>query len=90
MSRNTTVVTRKGQITIPAKVRREMGLQEGDRVTVTREGDHLRVESQMSIVDRTAGMLSKYRLERPLTAEEERLATEIAIAEDVAHEMVDE
>ncbi|HET8524785.1 MAG TPA: AbrB/MazE/SpoVT family DNA-binding domain-containing protein [Thermomicrobiales bacterium] len=90
MSRNITIVTRKGQITIPAGVRRELGIREGDRMTVTREGDRLLLESQMSIVERTAGMLSKYRLDQPLSAEEERAATEKAIAEEVAREMADE
>lgn len=87
MNGASTVVTRKGQITIPANIRRELGLKEGDRVIVTREGDHLRVESQMSIATRTAGMLSKYRRQHPLTAKEERAATERAIAEEVAREM---
>jgi hypothetical protein len=59
-------------------------------MTVTREGDRLLLESQMSIVERTAGMLSKYRRDQPLSAEEERAATEMAIAEEVACEMADE
>lgn len=30
-----TVVTRKGQITVPARIRRALGLSEGDRVAVS-------------------------------------------------------
>lgn len=35
----TATVTSKGQITIPAQVRREMGLKEGDRVLFVVEAD---------------------------------------------------
>ena len=77
-----TVVTRKGQITIPAEVRRTLGLAEGDRVAIVLE-DNLQVFLMRteSAVARTAGMLKSERA--PLSAEELRQAAEQAIADGV-------
>src|SRR5579883_2132859 len=38
-----TVVTRKGQVTIPAAIRRSLGIKEGDTVTVAVEGDAVKL-----------------------------------------------
>lgn len=44
MSKHTSIVTRKGQITIPIEMRRELGIHEGDRVEfVHSEGKTLQV-----------------------------------------------
>ena len=77
-----TVVTRKGQITIPAEVRRTLGLAEGDRIAIVLE-DNLQVFLMRteSPVARTAGMLKSERA--PLSAEELRQAAEQAIADEV-------
>lgn len=41
MREHLTVVTRKGQITVPAEIRRALGLQEGDKIAVSLvEGSH--------------------------------------------------
>ena len=32
---------RRGQVTLPSRIRKEMGLQEGDRVAIVRHGDDL-------------------------------------------------
>lgn len=55
-----TRVTRKGQTTIPAEFRRELGICEGDRLAWVREGDHLVVKPAESVVKRTAGILRRY------------------------------
>ena len=78
-----TVVTRKGQITIPAEVRQTLGLVEGDRVAIVLE-DNLQacLMRTVSAVARTAGMLKSERA--PLSAEELRQAAEQAIADEAS------
>ena len=75
-----TVVTRKGQITLPANIRRAMGLRQGDKVAVVLEDGTARLSPAGSVVDRTAGAAATR--EPPLTAEQMRQAAEIAWAED--------
>jgi AbrB family looped-hinge helix DNA binding protein len=58
MKEHYTVVTRKGQITVPADVRRALGLRVGDRVAVSLDEDGERratVRPVPSIVDATFG-----------------------------------
>jgi AbrB family looped-hinge helix DNA binding protein len=75
-----TVVTRKGQITIPAPIRRALGLAEGDRVAlVIKEDQHVYIARPTGVVARTAGMLKGAG--PALSAEEMRQAGEDAIAE---------
>jgi AbrB family looped-hinge helix DNA binding protein len=87
MSSYFTTVTRKGQITIPVDIRRQLKISEGDLIAVEREGDSVRLRRSESIVDRTTGALSKYVKGAPLSAEEERAAAELAIARDVVERM---
>ncbi|HYI25084.1 MAG TPA: AbrB/MazE/SpoVT family DNA-binding domain-containing protein [Thermomicrobiales bacterium] len=84
-----TTITRKGQVTIPADVRRELGLQEGDQLSVERQGDTVVLRRATSVAQRTAGALAHYRKSRPLTADEEREAFELAVAEEVMSSMED-
>lgn len=74
-----TVVTRKGQITIPAPVRRALGLEEGDQVAlVVREDQQVYITRPTGVVARTAGI---FKGAGPrLSAEELREAAEEAIA----------
>ena len=37
----TSRIGRRGQVTLPSRIRIEMGLQEGDRVAIVRHGDDL-------------------------------------------------
>jgi AbrB family looped-hinge helix DNA binding protein len=37
----TTTVGRRGYITIPRNIRRQIGLKEGDRLTLVVQGDHI-------------------------------------------------
>ena len=80
-----TTVTRKGQVTIPIEIRRAMGLKEGDSVAFVRDGDEVRLEHWISVVDRTAGIVKTEG--PPLSAEELRAAAEQAIADDVVERM---
>lgn len=81
MQARLTVITRKGQITIPAEFRRILGLKEGDRVAVVLEGEQVRLMRAGSVVMRTAGSLKS---DRPLlTAESLREVAEQAVTGDV-------
>jgi AbrB family looped-hinge helix DNA binding protein len=40
----TSTITAKGQITIPADIRRHLGVEINDRVTFVVEGDHVRLQ----------------------------------------------
>ena len=80
MSSVGSVLTRKGQVTIPAEVRRKLGLKRGDRVAFALDDGSVRLVREASVTERTAGMFRTN--EPPLTAEELRRAAEEAIAED--------
>ena len=56
-------VTRNYQITIPAEVRRRLGIKVGDRVVVEVEGDRI-------VIRKAAGDLPRIRLGLRLTPEE--------------------
>ncbi|MBX5491919.1 MAG: AbrB/MazE/SpoVT family DNA-binding domain-containing protein [Chloroflexi bacterium] len=45
------VVTRKGQVTVPVEFRKRLGIQEGDSVEFTLEEDSLRLRPARSRVD---------------------------------------
>ena len=83
MSSYSTVVTRKGQVTIPAEIRRSLGLKQGDRVRFVHDNGKVTVEPIGSVVERTAGSLAKYRREPALAIAEEKAAFERAVAEEV-------
>ena len=82
MSIGDPVVTRKGQVTIPIEIRRSLGLKRGDRVTFVQENGSARLQKAPSLVEQTAGMLSKYALDHVPTDEEMNEAIELAIVED--------
>ena len=83
----TSVMTRKGQVTIPAEIRRELRLREGDRVRFVREGANVRIEPVGDVVARTAGSLRAYAKTPSPTDAELRAAAEQAIADDVIERM---
>lgn len=74
------VVTRKGQVTVPAEIRRQLGLKVGEKVAFVIHGDEVRVLRGGSVVERTAGAFKGYG--PSLSAEELREAAEHAIAKD--------
>lgn len=45
------LVTRKGQVTVPVEFRKQLGIQEGDSVEFTLEGGALRLTPTRSRVD---------------------------------------
>lgn len=73
-------MTRKGQITVPAEVRRLLSLEKGDRVVFVVENDDVRLARAGSAIAQTAGMLKT--TQSPQTAEQVREETERAIAEE--------
>ncbi len=75
------VVTRKGQITIPAEFRRALGLKEGDKVALSLEEGEVRLSRSESVASRTAGVFKTD--EPPMSAEELRVLAEEVIAADV-------
>lgn len=77
----TTVMTRKGQVTIPVAFRQALGLNEGDRLDVMLDGASVRLVRAQRVADRTAGILAGPG--PVLSAEDLRAAAERAIAEDV-------
>jgi antitoxin PrlF len=80
MNEQLTVVTRKGQVTIPADIRRALGIKEGDKVAFVLEDKQVKLTKKGSVVEQTAGAL---RSDQPaLTPREERKAAEEAIAEE--------
>ena len=91
-----TKLTRKGQITIPIEIRNELGLKEGDYLTVRSENGRIVAENQLDIVRRTAGSLSEYAREvnKGLSIDEiiarEKAAFEEGVAEEVAASMAEE
>jgi AbrB family looped-hinge helix DNA binding protein len=85
MKEHLTVITRKGQVTLPVEIRRRLGLKEGDKVAFVEDEQGIRVVRPESVVARTAGILKS---ELPMApAEAERQAAEQAIAEEVVRRM---
>ena len=78
-----TTITSKGQVTVPAEVRKALGLKRGDKV-VFKLSEHkpgmVSIQRVGSVVDRTAGMLAGP--EPALRPAEERTAAEQAWADD--------
>jgi AbrB family looped-hinge helix DNA binding protein len=60
-----TKLTRKGQMTVPADIRRELGLSEGDRITVTSESGVVTIRRAENVAERTAGIFHKYVKNHP-------------------------
>lgn len=82
-------VRRKGQITLPAEIRQELGISEGDRLLIQRRGQEIVLVLPEDVVDPTAGALAKYAYTRnPDPAEERRwIAQHIAeTADEYDHE----
>lgn len=80
MSEHQTVVTRKGQITLPAEVRRALGLRQGDKVTVELMEGQATVRKAEGVIARTAGAVRPHP--SPLSARKLREAAETAWSEE--------
>ncbi len=76
-------VTRNGQITIPAEVRRELGIEEGDYMEVTMK-DGVIVISPAQVVDRSQAYFWSKRWQREeREADEDIGAGRVRVFDDV-------
>jgi AbrB family looped-hinge helix DNA binding protein len=73
-------LTVKGQVTIPAAVRRRLGVAPHDTVAFVVTDEHVQLLPATSVVARTAGMLKS--AQPMLSPEEERQLAEAAMAEE--------
>ncbi len=63
MKEHVSVITRKGQVTIPAEIRRALSLNEGDKIAFEVEEDRIHIAARRgSVVERTAGALKSTML----------------------------
>lgn len=74
-------VTSKGQVVIPAEIRRALGLEEGSRLAVSRAGDFV-VMRKVEIPDLEAEFEELTRLGRAL-AEEKGIESEEDVVEAI-------
>jgi AbrB family looped-hinge helix DNA binding protein len=82
-----TVVTRKGQITVPAEIRRALGLNQGDKVALSVPGpeDHqVTLRPIRSVAEMTFGSVKPRK--RPEDFKELRRIFEETVAEEVMAE----
>ena len=75
-------VTRKGQVTVPADIRKALGLQRGDSISFFLDNGSVRVKKSDSVIERTAGALRNPSIP-PMSERELKDAIAQAIAEDV-------
>ena len=55
MRKFTTTISRRGQVTIPAEVRRALGVNPGDKVTFTIDGDEVRLKPSFFTLETVFG-----------------------------------
>ena len=80
MQQHVSHLTRKGQVTIPAEIRRLLGLAPHDKVAFLVHADKVQISPATSVVAQTAGML---RGDQPmLTPQQEKEPVEKAMAEE--------
>lgn len=80
MKERLSIVTRKGQVTVPAEIREVLGIKPGDKVAFVMEDGGVELRRTGSVVEATAGA---FKDRGPvMTAEELRREAERAIAED--------
>ena len=60
MTEYNSVLTRKGQATIPIEIRQTLGLQQGDRIAWIQENGHIEGKRARSVTERTAGIARQY------------------------------
>ncbi|MBI4496521.1 MAG: AbrB/MazE/SpoVT family DNA-binding domain-containing protein [Chloroflexi bacterium] len=81
MPQHVTRITRKGQVTIPAAIRRLLGVGPHDTVAFLVEAGQVRIAPAQSVVAQTAGMLKS---DQPMRSpQEEQAAVEEAMAQEV-------
>lgn len=80
-------VTRKGQVTIPVELRRDLDLHEGDTVMFSRTKRGIEVFRPTDVVAATAGIFAEYAKNLPTDPGELRDLIAESIAADVATEL---
>jgi len=76
-------VRRKGQITLPADIRDELGVNDGGKLLLERRGNEWVLIQPNVLKDRTAGALAEYARNMPtMTPSEMQEASTAAIAEE--------
>lgn len=58
---DTSTLTQKGQVTIPAGIRRKLGLRTGDRVAFVQQGDHVVVKPVQADIKAAFGLVKARR-----------------------------
>lgn len=79
------IVTRKGQVTIPAPVRRKLGLRRADRIQVSVSGDTVQLRRQETTAIEASFGIAQGR-HKVLSPREEREAFIQAVVENVQEE----
>jgi AbrB family looped-hinge helix DNA binding protein len=82
MQERLSVITRKGQVTLPAEIRRSLDLKQGDKVAFRLENDQVWLVRSADVTQRTEGIFKRF-VDTPRSAEELRSAAEQAIADEV-------
>ncbi len=85
----TAKVTSKGQITIPAEIRRALSVEPGDRVSFSLEDGIVHIEKGTNYAERTAGMFKGRRAGPPPTISEMKEDAQAAWVDDVVAELGD-
>jgi antitoxin PrlF len=78
-------MTSKGQVTVPAELRRELGLKPGDRVEFVRENGSIQVRKAESIVERLVGAV--HGRGTPLDADDIHRIVEEGVTEEYLREL---
>ncbi|HET7038044.1 MAG TPA: AbrB/MazE/SpoVT family DNA-binding domain-containing protein [Thermomicrobiaceae bacterium] len=61
MKEHLSVITRKGQVTIPAEIRRALDLKEGDTVAWVQQGDEVRITPARFTLESAFGSVAPSR-----------------------------
>ena len=81
------IVTRKGQVTIPADLRRAFNIKEGDAIAFRVIDGRLVLERGEDIAHRLDAALAEYAIHPPPSAEELRAMAEEAWTEDAVERL---
>ncbi len=65
-----TRVTKKGQVTIPKKLRDRLNIKEGDLVEVSLKGNYIIIKKAVRPTDRLLGLAEELRLKHNLSSVE--------------------
>jgi AbrB family looped-hinge helix DNA binding protein len=84
MKESLTVLTRKGQITVPVEIRRALGLKEGDKIAVSLRDDDASQASLRPVRSVTVGAVTPRK--RPEDLDELRRLAEETVAEEAMTE----